>query len=50
MEILKVIKNKDGSINLECDCTEEEINFLASVGINTILKEYIEKKKEKEEI
>lgn len=49
MEILKETKNKDGSVNLECDCTQEELEFLASVGMNTILREFIEKtKKEKE--
>lgn len=48
MKILEEIKHKDGSVTFECDCTEEEINLLASVGMNTILKDYIEKlKKEK---
>lgn len=46
MKILEEIKHKDGSVTFECDCTEEEINLLTSVGMNTILKDYIDKLKE----
>ena len=45
MEILKETKNKDGSVNLECDCLQEELDLLASVGMNKILREFIESKK-----
>lgn len=43
MKILKEVKHKNGDVTFECDCSIEEINLLAGVGLNTILKEYIEK-------
>jgi len=50
MEILNEIDNKDGSVTLECDCTQEEINLLASVGLTKILEEFFEAKKEEKNV
>ena len=50
MEILNITENKDGSSTLECDCTNKEIEMLASIGLNKVLKDYIkELKKEKKD-
>jgi len=49
MDILSETKNKDGSVNLECDCTQEELEFLAGIGLNVVLREYIEKSKKERE-
>jgi len=50
MKILDITENKDGSSTLVCDCTTEEIERLASVGLNKVLKDYIkELKKEKKD-
>jgi len=41
MEILEIKENKDGSCNVECEFTEEEIQELLSYAVNDILKKQI---------
>jgi hypothetical protein len=41
MEILNLTENEDGSANIEVDLIKEELQTLVEVGLNKILKEYV---------
>ena len=50
MEILNLTENEDGSANIEVDLTKEELQTLVEVGLNKILKEYIDVLKKEETV
>jgi hypothetical protein len=45
MDILNVIDQEDGSCIMECNFSEEEINFFLSYAVNDILKIQFERMK-----
>ena len=45
MEILNVIDNPDGSATLEVDMDKEEMRLFMEIGLNKVLKDYIEEMK-----
>jgi len=49
MEILNLTENEDGSANVEVDLTKEELQTLVEVGLNKILKDYVDILKKKQE-
>ncbi len=49
MEILNLTENEDGSANVEVDLTKEEFQTLVEVGLNKILKDYVDILKKKQE-
>lgn len=48
MEIECLTENEDGSANIEVDLTKDELQVLVEVGINKILKDYINTLKKEE--
>jgi len=45
MEILNTIENKDGTVTLELDMTEEENSMLVEYAVIRLLKKYIKSQK-----
>lgn len=41
MEILEIKENEDGSCDMECKFTEEEVNLLLNYAVVNILREKI---------
>lgn len=46
MEILKITENKDGTCDMECEFTQEEVELLLNYAVNNILKEKIKELQE----
>ena len=42
MEVIKITDNPDGSAEIECEFTEEEVQLLLEHAVNDILRKAIE--------
>jgi len=43
MEVINTTEEKDGSLSVQLNLTQEEIEMFVNIGINKVISDYIEK-------
>jgi len=43
MEVINTTEEKDGSLSVQLNLTQEEIELFVNIGINKVISDYIEK-------
>ena len=43
MEVIEIIENNDGSMTIQLEMTEEEKDKLLEYAVNNLLKDYVER-------